>query len=221
MRKSIAIIASFFCAILCMEAVAAEQKITTEQAATIEKVFPTDANNPLTLPQNSSKPKTANNFPIFYSRGKILLHRKATPKPVELLPWQVSTPQIKKLDDLILDVEIRDGASLYNQSGWFNLSSYAENSGVMMAFSEPDLHPIKNSAQYATADILFIDKQGKILQIAPKILLSDLEQDIIPKSPILAFLFLKGGACAELSINAGDEVDYSIFKKSPLILNAP
>ena len=222
MHKSIFIIIGFFCALLCMEANAGEQKITTEQAAAIEQIFPTNPNTPPpNLLQLPPKPKTAKNSPIFYSRDKILLHRKATPRPAEPLPWQASTPPVTKLDDLILDVEIRDGASLYNQSGWFNLSSYAENSGVMLTFSEPDLHPIKNSAQYATADILFIDKQGKITQIVPQILLSDLEQDIIPKSPILAFLFLKGGACSELSISAGDEVDYSLFKKSPLILNAP
>ena len=90
-----------------------------------------------------------------------------------------------------------------------------------MAFGKPVIKPIVRSNQYAPVDILFIDKQGKITQIAPNILLSELEDDIYPSSPILAFLFLKGGACADLQINAGDQVQYSLFKKPPVILNAP
>lgn len=91
----------------------------------------------------------------------------------------------------------------------------------MMVFGEPTIQPIIPSAQYAPTDILFIDKQGKITQIVPNILLSELDQEIYPEKEILAFLFLKGGTCADLSINVGDDIQYSLFKKPPLILGAP
>ena len=143
--------------------------------------------------------------PIFYQKNNIIVSRKQLP--------QTSS-------SLLLDVEIRDGASLYIQNGWFNLSSYVDKSGILMAFAKPDKHPITSSSQYAPVDILFIDKQGKIVQIAPNIALSELEQEIYPESPILAFLFLKGGSCVELSINVGDEIQYNLFKKPPLILNS-
>lgn len=157
--------------------------------------------------------------PIYYSRTNIILLRKSMPPTTSVMPWQKHA--VVEDPNLIFDVEIRDGMSLYNKSGWFNLSSYSEKSGVMMVFSEPSTKPIIHSEQYAPADILFVDKQGKIIQILPNILLSELEQDIYPSSPILAFLFIKGGSCAEMSINVGDEIQYSLFKKPPTILNAP
>lgn len=188
--------------------------IQIDKSQSIEKIFTPDVSTPSKkIIQKLERPASAN---IFYSKDKLRIHRKIIPKPATaLMPWQVAE------DAVDFDVEIRDGMSLYNQNGWFNLSSYSDKQGVMMAFSEPSIQPIVNSAQYAPVDILFIDKQGKITQIVPSILLSDLEQDIIPAEPITAFLFLKGGACADLSINAGDEVEYSMFKKPPRVLNAP
>ena len=169
---------------------------------------------------NNSKifSKEKSNIPFYYARTNITLQRKTLP-PAQTLPWQERpTPQDPAL---IFDIEIRDGMSLYNQNGWFNLSSYSEKTGVMMVFPEPTIQPIIPSAQYAPTDILFINKQGKITQIVPNILLSELDQEIYPDTEILAFLFLKGGTCANLSINAGDDIQYSIFKKPPLVLSAP
>lgn len=168
--------------------------------------------------------------PIDYTRTNIVLLRKSMPKPIpQPMPWQDNSTVRPIIEDtqepqdpaLVLDVEVRDGMTLYNQSGWFNLSGYSEKSGVMMAFSKSDSKPIIRSTQYAPVDILFIDKQGKITQIAPSILLSEIEEDIYPDAPILAFLFLKGGSCTDLFINVGDEVQYSLFKKPPVILSTP
>ena len=153
---------------------------------------------------------------IFYSKDTIKIHRKNPPKPAsEAMPWQVPDEAIN------LNVELRDSSILYQQNGWFNFSDYSEKSGVLILFSDPSTPPIQHLEQYAPVDILLIDKQGKITQIAPSINLSALEEDITPTSPILAFLFMKGGASKELSIGVGDEVEYSAFKKPPLILSAP
>lgn len=149
------------------------------------------------------------NAPMLYSRTNILVARKAAPAA---LPWQ---------QRLVLDVEVRDGMGLYNRRGWFDMSGYPEKTGVLMTFAEPGVQPIVRMTQYAPVDILFIDKQGKITQIAPNLTLADLEQDIYPDAPVLAFLFLKGGACASLSINPGDDIEYALFKKPPAMLSAP
>ncbi|MEQ1705741.1 MAG: DUF192 domain-containing protein [Rickettsiales bacterium] len=172
------------------------------------------------------------NASIDFVRTNIVILRKSMPKPkmdpVPPMPLQDDSiirpvPENIEPEDpaLAFDVEIRDGMSLYNQSGWFNLSSYSEKSGVMMVFARPDTKPIIRSTQYAPVDILFIDKQGTITQIAPSINLSEIEEDIYPSAPILAYLFVKGGTCANMHINVGDEVQYSLFKKSPLILDSP
>ncbi|MEK6746906.1 MAG: DUF192 domain-containing protein [Pseudomonadota bacterium] len=172
------------------------------------------------------------NASIDFVRTNIVILRKSMPKPkmdpdppMLLQDESIIRPVPENIEPedpaLAFDVEIRDGMSLYNQSGWFNLSSYSEKSGVMMVFARPDTKPIIRSTQYAPVDILFIDKQGAITQIAPSINLSEIEEDIYPNAPILAYLFVKGGTCANMHINVGDEVQYSLFKKSPLILDSP
>lgn len=170
--------------------------------------------------------------PFLYSRADITIIRKLVPEYASMKE-PTAEPMIARIDDEMIrekpsmepaisfDVEIRDGMSLYNQSGWFDMSSYDEKTGMMLIFSEPTVQPIIRSTQYAPIDILFIDKLGKITQIVPSISLSDLEDNIYPESPVLAFLILKGGLCAERSINVGDEVVYHIFKKPPVVLNAP
>ncbi len=159
------------------------------------------------------------NASIDFVRTNIVILRKSMPKPkmdpVPPMPLQDDSiirpvPENIEPEDpaLAFDVEIRDGMSLYNQSGWFNLSSYSEKSGVMMVFARPDTKPIIRSTQYAPVDILFIDKQGTITQIAPSINLSEIEEDIYPSAPILAYLFVKGGTCANMHINVGADKIY-------------
>lgn len=175
---------------------------------------------------------------FYYSRDTITVIRKSMPQPKPI------TPPLKPVEDNIkapdeqkpikeespvtvpdpkirFDVEIRDGMALYNQSGWFDMTSHSDNTGLMLVFPEPTTMPIVRSSQYSPVDILSVDKQGKIIQIVPNILLSELEDNIIPQSPILAYIFLRGNLCQETFINVGDEVEYSIFKKPPVILNTP
>lgn len=240
MKHIIAIIALFFFASFTANSYEAEKALPnsksdnyTSKSATIEKVFTNDSREPVILKPSGNKPIgdlsknkpgkkpfiKSENPPIFYKKDNIIIHRKLLPVTNETeFPWQKQEVQS---DSVVIDTEIRDSSVIYNPKGWFNLSSYSEKNGVMIVFPEPDTAPIMNSAQYAPVDILLIDKQGKIKQIVPNILLSELEQDIIPSSPVLAFLFLKGGACGELSINVGDELEYSIFKKPPVVLSAP
>jgi len=161
--------------------------------------------------------------PLLYSRANITILRKAPPqKALQPLPWQkgqaVAVPDVPSVG---FDVEVRDGMTLYNQKGWFNLSSPSEKNGLLMVFSAPGLAPIIPSTQYAPLDILMIDHEGTITQIVPNIKLSELDQDIIPSSLVLAFLFLKGGLCQKLSINPGDVVEYPLFKRPPTVLSAP
>ena len=154
-----------------------------------------------------------------YSRSQLAILRKGLKMDPSLLPWQQQ--KAMEANKLVFEIEVRDGRSLYGQEGWFNLSSYDDNKGVLLAFGAPVLTPIIRSAQYAPVDILFIDREGVITQIVPKVQLAELEQQIMPQSPILAFLFLKSGMCEKLVINPGDVVDYEIFRPSPVILGAP
>lgn len=156
---------------------------------------------------------------FLYSKSQLAIIRKSLQQDPNMLPWQKQ--QAEELARIVFNVEVRDGRSLYNQKGWFSLSGYEERSGVLLAFSSPTLSPIVRSQQYAPVDILMIDRQGKVTQILPNIMLSDLEEGILPQSPILAFLFLKSGTCEQLVIAPGDMVEFSIFKKPPTVLGNP
>ncbi|MDE3015877.1 MAG: DUF192 domain-containing protein [Pseudomonadota bacterium] len=155
--------------------------------------------------------------PLFYSRSDIAIVRRT---PVAL-PWLPPVPDAHNAAPrrVIFGVEVRDATTLYNQKGWFNLSSPSDNGGVLMLFAAPGIAPIVPAAQYAPLDILMIDSEGTITQIVPNVTLSELQQEITPASPVMAFLFLKGGACKKFSIEPGDSVDYPRFKKPPAVLS--
>lgn len=155
-------------------------------------------------------------IPLMYSRANIIVSRHNVPAPPPPdLPWQtLPAPD----PNIIFDVEIRDAAVLYNQQGWFELSSLSEKSGIMMVFSAPGIAPISRNSNYASLDILFVDAEGNIAQIIPSITLARLNQDIMPAVPVRAFLFLKGGTCAATGIAPGDVVQHSIFVPPPTIL---
>lgn len=161
----------------------------------------------------------AGEMPLTYSLSQLSIMRYGLKQDPSLLPWQKQ----KAMEDsrLRFEVEVRDGRLLYGQHGWFNLTSYDDNKGVLMAFDRPVRTPIIPSNQYAPVDILFLDAEGKVLQIVPSIQLAELRQELMPASPILAFLFLRAGICEKLVINPGDVVEYDIFRPSPVVLGAP
>jgi uncharacterized membrane protein (UPF0127 family) len=156
-------------------------------------------------------------IPLTYTRSTILINRANT--AAIALPWQ-SANEASALARLPINVEIRDAATLYSQSGWYNLSG-PEQDGVLLVFSSPTLAPIIHSSQYAPLDVLMIDDKGIITGILPRLMMSEITEEIYPQKPILAFLFLKGGSCEALAISPGDEIDYKIFKKPPTMLTAP
>lgn len=158
--------------------------------------------------------------PLFYNKTTIAIIRQSPPTPAEpAMPWQTTpTPEDPRLE---INVEVRDAMILYNQQGWYNLSSPEDNTGVLLMFAAPGIAPVVPSSQYAPLDILMINAEGRIDQIVPNIMLSELDQEILPQSPILGFLFLKGGACERKSIQPGDTVEYKLFHKPPKVLTAP
>jgi uncharacterized membrane protein (UPF0127 family) len=157
--------------------------------------------------------------PLFYNRAELTIERQAAPAPAPL-PW-LGEVRPQERSGIVFDVEVRDAASFYNQKDWFNLSGPTDDSGVLLAFAAPTLAPIIRSRQYAPLDILMVDNEGKIVQIVPNIMLADLQREILPKNPILAFLFLKGETCQRLSIAPGDRVVYDIFTTPPTVLSEP
>ena len=155
---------------------------------------------------------------FMYSRNDIAILRNKLPQP---LPWQTETPPDPAVT---FDVEVRDASAFYTpmgerrRSGWYNLNSLGDKNGVMIAFAAPLVVPVTRSQEFAPVDILFIDAHGIIRHIVPNVVLSELDRDIVPENPVMALLFLQGGAAARNMVSQNDSVDYKLFHKSPVII---
>jgi hypothetical protein len=153
-----------------------------------------------------------------YTRNDISILRSAIPPQ---LPWQREAIN----PEVIFDIEVRDAATVYNQNirnsqtGWFNLSAPEAHRGVMVMFKTPQIFPLSRSTDFSPLDVVVIDDTGTISQIVPNVKLSELDHEIVPEKPALAFLFLQGGLTGKLSINKGDKLDSPFFKKSSLLVD--
>lgn len=167
--------------------------------------------------------------PLTYSRTNILILRASgntepEPEKKETLPWRKGEDAQETADTLsglVFDVEVRDASVMYNQSGWYNLSSMSDQSGVMLMFDHPGIAPVSASAQYVPLDVLMVDEEGIISQIVPNLMMSQMTADILPTAPVKAFLILKGGTCSAMRIQPGDRVLYKQFKQPPTVLSVP
>lgn len=159
------------------------------------------------------------NLPLYYSRTQILVLPRATAETQKpgAMPWAAPSAD----PGLLFEVELRDGMTLYNQEGWFDVSGLSEKNGLMLAFAAPVVAPIVRATQYAPLDVLMIDKEGMILQIFPGLMLSELQKDLYPEQPVLAILYLAGGTCEKNHIAPGDRIAHPLFRKPPKVLTVP
>ncbi len=159
-----------------------------------------------------------NSSGFLYSRSDIPVIRNTLPAQ---LPW-LTTPVNPAIT---FDVEVRDAANVYNQNihngqtGWFNLSSPEAHNAVMMLFHTQAFSPIVRSTEFAPLDVLLIDADGTITQIITSVKLSELDHEIVPEKPVIAFMFLQGGLARKSFINVGDRLDSPLFKKSTLVID--
>lgn len=155
-------------------------------------------------------------LPVLYSREKLTIHRQS----LQRLPWLEDSAD-QEQSGITFDVELRDAMTYYRQKDWFNLSGPGDDSGVLLMFTAPGLPPVIKSTQYAPLDILLIDAEGRIAQLLPNVRLSSLKQDIMPREPVLAFLFLRGGLCQQLGVREGDIVEHRMFSPAPGVISGP
>ena len=98
------------------------------------------------------------------------------------------------------------------------LSTLTDSTGVMITFLAPTLIGLPALKNYTAVDALFIGGGGEILQIAPNIVPADLQQEVMAKEPVKAFLFLKAGQVEARMIRPGDMVAGSMFNPGPPVM---
>ena len=88
--------------------------------------------------------------------------------------------------------------------------SLAEDRGMLFDFGKPQRATMWMRNTYVPLDMLFIDAQGQITQIAANTQpLSDAV--IASREPVRAVLELRGGVSAKLGIKPGDRVIHPLF----------
>lgn len=145
---------------------------------------------------------------LLYSRSPVVVELQKPPKPDA--PAAVA-----------LDVELRDAQSAAGSPDWFNFTAPGAYKGVMAVYGAPHPLTIYASNNYAPVDMLFVDEYGAIVQIAPGIVPAELKDPIVCETPVLALLYLNGGAAASFGIQPGDTLTHTLFKKKPAVLTAP
>ena len=114
-------------------------------------------------------------------------------------------------------VEVRSDATNLNPD-WFRMSGYEKTRGLMVWYSPPQQVTISPINEFAAKDVLFLDIYGNILQIAPKLVLAEMQETIVSEDEIQAVLYLSGGICEQMNIKPGDKVRYKLFQKKPVVI---
>ncbi len=152
----------------------------------------------------------AEEAPLAYQRGALRILRQADTDS-GMMPWQ------QEASGPAFQVEIRSAEQL-KSPGWFNLSEYGEQNGLLLALAKPGQISIAPVNQFAPVDIFLINEYGEIEQIMPNLVLADLSSAQISDMPVLAALYTKGGTAERLGIQPGDRTLHPMFKKRPVVL---
>lgn len=157
-----------------------------------------------------------------YQNGQLVI-RRANPPPLPLLPWAPADQPLQFADtDLMLNVDIRGSSALYQQEGWIDLSGLSLNQGMLFIFDQPSNAYVPGIQHYKPLDVVWINAEGRITQIAPNLLLAELQEPLTSKGKSKALLLLSGGACEQLSIYPNDRLlNENYFTPPPKILTAP
>lgn len=120
----------------------------------------------------------------------------------------------------VYDIEVRPEDALRLEY-IHTLNRLDEKSGVAIVFTAPTMVPLPRMQVFTPVDALFVSENGTILQIYPGAVLGRLEQDILARDPIKAFVFLEQGQAEEKRIKPGDIITGRMFMPAPPVMAVP
>lgn len=138
-----------------------------------------------------------------------------------MLPVLLAHPKDGVNARLLFDAEIREAASVTRTPGWFNFATLGDANAALLAYTVPTPVTITRSNDFAPVDILMLNAYGGIVQLLPGLIPAQLDESIASPEPLMAVIYLKGGAAERFGISPGDRVEYKLFKKRPTVLTAP
>ncbi|PKN80723.1 MAG: hypothetical protein CVU48_00900 [Candidatus Cloacimonetes bacterium HGW-Cloacimonetes-1] len=106
----------------------------------------------------------------------------------------------------LFDIEIASTV-IKRQIGLMYRESMESNQGMLFEFDEIDTHGFWMKNTYLPLDIIFIDADKNIVEIAENTTPFS-EETIIPQKPIKYVLELKSGTSKQMNIQAGNKVSW-------------
>jgi len=154
----------------------------------------------------------AQSNPIIFERQDMLIMPRAE---ADTTPEGV--PNVDRREPLRFSIEIRPEDAMKLEY-IHTLNTLSDNTGVMIAFSLPTMTSLPFMRVYTAVDVLFVDDQGIILQMLPEVVPAEINQDIMARDPVKAFIYLKAGTIKAKGIKPHDCIDNPVFTPPPAII---
>ncbi len=162
-----------------------------------------------------SAPATAQ---VIFQREKLTI----SPPPVTKVSKEEDEKEMPRDDEPTrtpqeFSVEVR-GEDALNLEYIHTLNDLKSNDGVLIGFNVPSIVSVPQMKVYTPVDVLFIDEDGIVLQILPKVVPAEINRDIAAAQPVNAFLYIRAGEAKARDIRPKDVVSHGLFNAKPIIL---
>lgn len=138
-----------------------------------------------------------------------LLRIAPAPEPVP------APPPPRQSIVFIVDVRTPD---FLDQDDVISQTVFAEREGLLISIDPPAVASLSGTQILGKADVIFINEDGYITRIAPKLNVNALREPISSGKPVRAILYLNSGSVEKERIIPGDRFENSMFKTYPEII---
>lgn len=175
------------------------------------KVIPSPLPDPKPVPAES-KPEKGKLLTKAEAKKEEELKIAPAPKPEDPLP---PPPPPRTPVDFIVDIKNPDFLA---QDDFISHSEFPEHEGLVILYDPPMQASVNTTRTIGASDVIFINEDGFIIKIAPRLGLAELSEPIISGTPVRAILYIKPGGVEQDRITIGDRFENAIFKTHPVVL---
>lgn len=104
------------------------------------------------------------------------------------------------------------------QDDFITHTNFGEHEGLFILIDPPASASVAATRMVGTSDVLFINEDGLITRIAPKLNPATLTEPVSSGGTVRGFLFIKSGGAEQDRIAPGDRFEGMYFKTHPVIL---
>lgn len=108
--------------------------------------------------------------------------------------------------------------SYFDQEDVISQTTLGDREGLLIPVEPTAIVSISATRLLSSADVVFINEDGYITRIAPRLNIAELKDPVSSGKAVRAILYLKSGAVEQDRIVPGDRFENEIFKTHPVIV---